>query len=93
MKLRDFLTEATWCQSGGYAEDARGNECKALDDDARKWCIMGAMQQVYSDPDERQVVENRYASLIRVLHSQRIKDFNDTAEWADVHHILETIDA
>ena len=93
MRLREFLNESNWC-TGWYARDSRGNDCHALSEDATRWCLMGAILKCYSeDSDERWQVINRFASLVRVLHGQRLNDFNDEADWDDVEHILMTVDA
>lgn len=92
MKLRDFLTRDRWCQ-GAYARDIDGWVCRATDSIAHSFCLMGAMIVCYPDPTERLMVQDRFASLIRILHRQRIKDFNDSADWEDIEHILECIDA
>lgn len=92
MRVREFLTEDIWCQ-GWTAKDAKGNDCHVNSDDARSFCLLGALIRCYPDSLERQKAQDRYASLIRILHKKRIKDFNDTAEWSEIEHIVNTVDA
>ena len=89
-KLRDFLTEAKWSK-GAYARDARGNEVRFDSPLARKFCIMGALMYLYTG-EKYLMAQDRVASLVRVLHKKRIKDFNDTASWQEVSSLLRAID-
>ena len=97
MKLNEFLTDYNWCHGVGenseyYAQDDDGNPVHYRDPMASRFTLMGAMHVVYPD-DTYWQVQDKYASLIRVLHGQKIKDFNDSCSWDDMKHILETIDA
>lgn len=91
MKLRDFLSEYNWCQ-GWYARDSQGNDVHFSHNDAVQFSIMGAMLRLYPDMDEYNICQDRMASLIRVLYGKRIEEFNDSANWQQVEHILEIVD-
>lgn len=91
MRIQEFLTEEKWCQ-GWYARDEHGNEVHWKSFEASTYSLMGVMHYLYP-PSKYQAVQDRYASLIRIVHKKRIEEFNDSATWEEVKFIVDSIEA
>jgi len=89
-KLKNFLTKDNWAQ-GWWSLNRANQPCHWSSPKAEKFCLMGALHKIY-DGDQYWEMQDRLASLIRVLHNQRIGDFNDSASWEDVQFVLRSID-
>lgn len=108
MKVKDLLTEETWCQNA-YARDSAGKMVPADSDAAVKWCLVGACIRVYPNHDERQEAYDKIAHALGSNHhisgSYPVKpklfvgagahdagSFNDKSTWPEIKQLVEKAD-
>jgi len=65
MKISELLTdESKWTQ-GSFACNADGEECPETSKHAAQWCLLGAIERCYKDPDERRRITLSVAEHLR----------------------------
>jgi hypothetical protein len=68
---------AHWCQ-GVEARTIEGSVCEPGDSRAHKFCIAGAIQRIYTDPEQRKCVRRLIQSELRMKGgNEDICDWND----------------
>lgn len=87
-KIREFLTEESWCKND-YAQDAAGNRVEPKDLNAAKWCFIGALNVCYETWEEK---EEALQKLEAVIGNRYWVKFNDTATWEEFHAALVKAD-
>jgi hypothetical protein len=99
MKAKDILTDQSRWTRGAFARDEHGKMCDPEDDEARSWCVFGALRRAYLDTFElenamRAVAQNipplkGYGASIAIMYwndypSRTFEDVRKVIEQADV---------
>lgn len=90
MKIRELLTdEAKWTR-GAYARNKENRATGTRNDDAVRWCLMGAKWKCYYDTDQHESVSG--ALEAEIGSGWNLTRWNDNATFADVKALVERLD-
>lgn len=92
MKIANLFSDATHYTKGALARDGQGFECDPEDDQARSWCLLGAISHCYKTAVEREVARKKILQLLQKKYRLNdIVDFNDgwTSKASDVRTLAE----
>lgn len=92
MKIRELLdTPEHWCK-GTFAR-ARGRDVSAFNPEADSWCIIGAAMKCYdSDKDDGLALTLAVRRMESCLSLKGLPSWNDSATFAEVRALVETLD-
>jgi hypothetical protein len=64
--VKNLLTRKTWMK-GALASNASGNRVNPDDSSAVNFCLIGAVQHCYRDPDKQVEVQQRISATLKEL--------------------------
>lgn len=97
MKVYELLdSPEKWCQ-GALAKDAEGRALPHDSEGATAWCLVGACDRCYPDPQERSIVSDRLCQILATYGEMRrfgIAGWNDRTErtWMDIDRLVRALD-
>ena len=70
MKVSELLTDKSKWTKNAYAINDMGESVGAGGDDARAWCLLGALYKCYPDDKERGIARYKLASVIELRYGK-----------------------
>jgi len=94
MKIKELLTtEDKWAKTG-FAYDKEGKMVASTSPEAVKWCLLGATNICYKDPDRKKVIRLMMEYVTTHNPFGNVGRWNDdpATTFADVRKLVETLD-
>lgn len=96
MKVKELLTTKTWIKGAHASTNRDSVMLPCIDpcsDEAKCWCLSGAILHCYRDPEERYAARVAIVAAIAEFYPSRsmdIVEFNDMPEtkWRDVQRVI-----
>lgn len=89
MKAYELLDSSSKWTQGTFARDSDGYSVYPTHKDAVQWCVMGALDVCYPDPNE---LLNKDWELGKAINSPSLAEWNDATDrtYEEVYEVLKS---